>query len=152
VSHNKPYLLNIKKITVMSKTDYISSSYLALGSWLVNLVSVSRANQTRFGILPFAVDALQAQSDGYIAANTAAESPAAGKPDGVHGCEIRWAVLDMPPAQTDDLVHSAFSTRLLHLFEFEGNQRGKRFYFRGRWENTRGQKGPWGEIGNAVIP
>ena len=75
-----------------------------------------------------------------------------GKPAGVHGCEIRWAILDAPPAQTDALTHSAFSVKATHTFEFEEHQRGQRLYFRGRWESNRGEKGPWGEIGNTVIP
>jgi hypothetical protein len=30
--------------------------------------------------------------------------------------------------------------------------RGKRIYFRARWENNRGEKGPWSEIGESIIP
>ena len=49
------------------------------------------------------------------------------------------------------MSHSAFTTKSSHTFEFEENQRGQRLYCRGRWENNRGEKGPWGEIVNAVI-
>ncbi|MDR1724124.1 MAG: hypothetical protein LBR84_09345 [Tannerella sp.] len=37
-------------------------------------------------------------------------------------------------------------------FTFTGEQRGQCFYFALRWKNTRGDKGPWSEIGSAVIP
>jgi hypothetical protein len=74
------------------------------------------------------------------------------KPAGVHGVEIRWSILDAPPVTTADLINSEFSTRTPHTFIFEENQRGKTVWFRLRWENTRGQKGPWSELYSAVIP
>jgi hypothetical protein len=74
------------------------------------------------------------------------------KPQGVHGCEIVWAILDAPPTDTEDLIHSAFTTKATHTFEFVEKQRGQRLFFRGRWENNRGEKGPWGEIGDSIIP
>jgi hypothetical protein len=74
------------------------------------------------------------------------------KPPGVHGCEIVWAILDAPPTDTEDLIHSAFTTKAMHDFEFLEKQRGQHLFFRGRWENNRGEKGPWGEIGNSIIP
>jgi hypothetical protein len=30
--------------------------------------------------------------------------------------------------------------------------RGKKLYFALRWENTRGEKGPWSEIHSTIIP
>ena len=74
-----------------------------------------------------------------------------GKPAGVHGCEIRWAIRDSAPTHTEDLSHSAFTTKSVYTFEFDENQRGQRLYVRGRWENNRGEKGPWSEIVNATI-
>jgi hypothetical protein len=74
------------------------------------------------------------------------------KPQGVHGCEIVWAILDAPPTDTEDLIHSAFTTKATHTFEFVEKQCGQRLFFRGRWENNRGEKGPWGEIGDSIIP
>jgi hypothetical protein len=29
---------------------------------------------------------------------------------------------------------------------------GRRIFFAARWENTRGEKGPWTEIQSAIIP
>ncbi|MDR2764871.1 MAG: hypothetical protein LBB90_07560 [Tannerella sp.] len=76
-----------------------------------------------------------------------------GKPDGVHGAEILWEVLDtFSEVHLDDLKHSSFDTRTPFVLDFTDEQRGKILYFALRWENTRGQKGPFGPILNAVIP
>jgi hypothetical protein len=74
------------------------------------------------------------------------------KPFGVHGVEIAWAVLDTPPASYADLAHSTFDTRSPYTFQFDLSDAGKRFYCCLRWENTRGEKGPWSEIQSAIIP
>jgi hypothetical protein len=74
------------------------------------------------------------------------------KPKGVHGCEIRWAVLDLPQVHVNDLVNSSFDTRSPFTLEFDDELRGKTVYFCLRWENTRGTKGPWSEIVSAIIP
>jgi hypothetical protein len=74
------------------------------------------------------------------------------KPHGQHGAEIRWAILDAAPASVDDLARSAFDTNSPFTLEFDEADRGKTVYFCMRWENTRGEKGPWGEILFAIIP
>jgi hypothetical protein len=74
------------------------------------------------------------------------------KPRGVHGVEIVWAILDAAPSSIEDLTHSAFSTRLHYPFDFDENRRGKTIWLCLRWENNRGQKGPWSEIYSAIIP
>jgi hypothetical protein len=74
------------------------------------------------------------------------------KPAGVHGFEIVWAILDTPPTDWSQLTYSSFSTRTPFRLSFSGNDRGKIVYFALRWENTRGVKGPWTEITNAIIP
>lgn len=79
------------------------------------------------------------------------DSSSRAKPSGIHGCEIRHAILDSPPASNDDLLRSEFSTRSSHVFVFDESQRGKIIYFCLRWESTRGEKGPWSEIISAVI-
>ncbi|MDR1156180.1 MAG: hypothetical protein LBL04_15855 [Bacteroidales bacterium] len=50
-----------------------------------------------------------------------------------------------------DLVHSVFATRSPHTFQFDLSA-GKCFYCCLRWENTRGEKGPWSEIMSAIVP
>jgi hypothetical protein len=68
------------------------------------------------------------------------------------GVEIRWAILDAYPSDTDDLKHTVFSTHSPQVFEFKEHDRGKTIYFRLCWVNTRGQKGPWSEVVSAIIP
>jgi hypothetical protein len=75
-----------------------------------------------------------------------------GKPHGVHGAEIRWAILDHVPATVDELIHSEFDTATPFTLTFDESQRGKRLYFCLRWESTTNQKGPFGEIYSAIIP
>jgi hypothetical protein len=79
-------------------------------------------------------------------------SSSKAKPHGIHGVEIRWAILDVPPVNVKDLTVSAFDTRSPFTLEFEEEQRGKNVWFCLRWENTKGEKGPWSEIGSAIIP
>jgi hypothetical protein len=74
------------------------------------------------------------------------------KPDGQHGAEIRWAILETPPASINDLIRSSFDTRTPFTLEFDENQRGQTVYFCLCWENTRGEKGPWSEIMSAIVP
>ncbi|MDR2137959.1 MAG: hypothetical protein LBP50_00140 [Tannerella sp.] len=80
------------------------------------------------------------------------QSTGTAKPRGVHGAEIVWDVLDTPPADWSELRHSTFSTRTPAQLVFSGTQRGKTLYFSMRWENTRGEKGPWNEIESVMIP
>jgi hypothetical protein len=74
------------------------------------------------------------------------------KPPGQHGAEIRWMISEVPVVDANELVHSSFDTHTPFTLEFGGHDRGKMVYFALRWENTRGQKGPWSEILSAVIP
>jgi hypothetical protein len=74
------------------------------------------------------------------------------KPPGQHGAEIGWVISETPIVNTDELAHSAFDTRTPFSLEFRGDERGKTVYFALRWENTRGEKGPWSEIQSAIIP
>jgi hypothetical protein len=75
-----------------------------------------------------------------------------GKPHGVHGAEIRWAILDHPPASVNELIHSDFDTASPFTLVFDESQRGLRLYFCLRWESTTNLKGPDGEIYSAIIP
>ncbi|MDR2418855.1 MAG: hypothetical protein LBD79_07350 [Treponema sp.] len=75
-----------------------------------------------------------------------------GKPHGVHGAEIRWALLDHEPVSENELVNSDFDTASPLTLKFDESQRGKRLYFCPRWESTTNLKGPFGEIYSAVIP
>jgi hypothetical protein len=74
------------------------------------------------------------------------------KPEGQHGVEIRWAILDAPPGSLKDLINSSFDTHTPFTLTFDESDRGKTVYFCLCWENTRGIKGPWSEIQKAIIP
>ena len=74
------------------------------------------------------------------------------KPEGQHGAEIAWIVSDTPPTRWDELLHSNIDTNSPFTLSFEHDQRGRTLYFALRWENTRGEKGPWSEIQSAIIP
>jgi hypothetical protein len=74
------------------------------------------------------------------------------KPFGVHGAEIRWGFSETQVIEPDDLPHSAFDTRTPFRLEFKGEERGRIVWFCLRWENMRGEKGPWSEIVSAIVP
>jgi hypothetical protein len=57
-----------------------------------------------------------------------------------------------PPKNGQDLPHSIFTRRQKHLFDFLEEDRGKRVYFCLRYENSKGEGGPWGKIMDVVIP
>ncbi|MDR2178562.1 MAG: hypothetical protein LBP20_11080, partial [Treponema sp.] len=75
-----------------------------------------------------------------------------GKPYGIHGAEIRWALLDHAPELVGELTHSDFDTASPLTLKFDESDRGKRVYFCLRWESNTNLKGPYGEIYSAVIP
>ena len=76
-----------------------------------------------------------------------------GKPANVHGIEVRWAILEQPPADLAELTHSSFDTKPPLTLEFAESERGKRLYLCGRWEIGReGEKGPSGNVEVAIIP
>ena len=74
------------------------------------------------------------------------------KPRGVHGVEIKWGVSATKPEGPDALPHSSFDTHTPFVLEFSEAERGNIVYFCLRWENTTGAKGPWGDMGMAVVP
>jgi hypothetical protein len=61
-------------------------------------------------------------------------------------------VSDVPILDADELVHSSFDTHTPFKLKFNGHERGKTVYFALRWENTRGEKGPWSAVISAIIP
>ena len=81
-----------------------------------------------------------------------AESARERKPAGVYGCEIKWKISDSMVDSWAQLVHSEFDTCSPLRLSFDGPDRGRRLWFALRWENTRGDKGPWSEIQEARIP
>ncbi|RRJ99165.1 hypothetical protein Ga0100230_013120 [Opitutaceae bacterium TAV3] len=78
--------------------------------------------------------------------------PGGGKPSMVHGAEVIYSILDAPPVSLAQLIRTAFDTRSPLTLDFDESERGKTVYFCLRWENTRGEKGPWSPIYSAIIP
>ena len=74
------------------------------------------------------------------------------KPAGVSGALIRWDILDAPPTKSVELLNSALDTASPYTLRFTENQRGSRVYFALAWQNTKGELGPWSEIGMAIVP
>jgi hypothetical protein len=81
--------------------------------------------------------------------------------------------ITVPPASGDDLCYSAtptslgvlrsktprqcqrhcpFTRKTRHRFDYSEEDRGKHVYFCLRYENSKGDAGPWGPILSAVIP
>jgi hypothetical protein len=69
-----------------------------------------------------------------------------------HGMELVYVVGGERPVDISQLIHSVFDTRSPLDIEFTEEERGKVVWFAVRWENTRGEKGPWSEIYFAIIP
>jgi hypothetical protein len=80
------------------------------------------------------------------------DSRSKAKPAGQHGAEIAWVIAGDTPKSWKEFTHSSFSTRSHLRITFELENRGKKLYFALRWENTRGEKGPWSAIHNTIIP
>jgi hypothetical protein len=81
-----------------------------------------------------------------------AENIHRAKDPDAHGVEIESAIRDTAPATDDDFTKSAFDTRSPFIFDFDISLRGKTLWLRLRWENNRGEKGPWSEIFSVIIP
>jgi hypothetical protein len=83
---------------------------------------------------------------------TDSKSGKKAKPKGVSGFELAWGIFETIPTDWEQLNHSEFSTRAMLKLAFSGNERGKIVAYATRWENTKGQKGPWSDIESAIIP
>jgi hypothetical protein len=75
-----------------------------------------------------------------------------GKPADQTGSELVWAILEAPPQDREELTHSEYTTTHTLLVRHRLKDRGKKVYASARWENSRGQKGPWSKIMSVVIP
>jgi hypothetical protein len=76
-----------------------------------------------------------------------------GKPAGVKGIEVKWAKLKEAPKDIAELVNSGFDTNPPLELTFEEHERGEKVFMCGRWEIQReGEKGPWGDIEEVIIP
>jgi hypothetical protein len=74
------------------------------------------------------------------------------KPAGQHGMELAGRVSEEKPTDIQELTLSFFDTHTPLTIAFKEDERGKTFWYAVRWENTRGEKGPWSEIQSTIIP
>lgn len=74
------------------------------------------------------------------------------KPPGIQGLELRYAIQENSPKSVDELIHSEFDTHSPIILKFKDEERGKIVWMCGRWQNTKGEKGPWSEFYSAIIP
>lgn len=72
------------------------------------------------------------------------------KPDGVRGCQI-WGKIGSPAMSTTELTYIATDTATPYVFHFTVEDAGKPVYYWLRWENTRGETGPWSDVVMATI-
>jgi hypothetical protein len=56
------------------------------------------------------------------------------------------------PQSGNELPHSVFTRKKKYRFDFGEEDRGKWVYFCLRYENSKGETGPWGPIMNMIIP
>ena len=75
-----------------------------------------------------------------------------GKPHGQHGVEIRWSFSETPVVEADTLTYSLFDVSSPAILSFNGNDQGRSLYVALRWENMRGEKGPWSHISRTTVP
>jgi hypothetical protein len=74
------------------------------------------------------------------------------KPDGQRGIEIKWGFSDVVVQDPELLDHSNFDTATPAVLAFSGSDLGRKLYVAIRWENTRGDKGPWSVPVEAAVP
>ena len=74
-----------------------------------------------------------------------------GKPEKVRGCQIFCKEGITPPVDEREmrLLASDASSPYVHKFSF--SDAGKTFYYRLRWENSRGEAGPWSAFISGVV-
>jgi hypothetical protein len=68
------------------------------------------------------------------------------KPNGVIGAVVYWLVSDTPIVDPEELKRSELVTRYTHIQQFPTSERGRNVYFAARWQNAKGEKGPWSDI------
>jgi hypothetical protein len=92
---------------------------------------------------------------GNLAVNIAFEDRDTGKsniPYYLTGAVIFFKVSDAPATDQNEFPESELATRSPYKMKFDPSQRGKYLSVAARWQNRRGEKGPWSQIVTIVIP
>ena len=78
------------------------------------------------------------------------EDGSLGKPKGVRGCQI-WCKMGEPITDLKELTFLGTCSASSFLHKFDFSDAGKRAHYWLRWENTRGEAGPWGPVVRATV-
>ncbi|MDR2177476.1 MAG: hypothetical protein LBP20_05475 [Treponema sp.] len=81
-----------------------------------------------------------------------AESGETATPYGMDGAILYEKVGGEAPAAPEELNQSMILKRHKTIRVYSETERGKPVYYAGRWQNEKGEKGPWGNIVQAIIP
>lgn len=73
------------------------------------------------------------------------------KPEDVMGAEISIQIGGPEPLDPDQMRILAIDTATPYIATFTGEDAGKTAYYRLRWLNTRGERGPWSQLYSATI-
>ena len=76
----------------------------------------------------------------------------AAKPEGVQGCQIWAHVGDTPPLDASGYAFIALDTRTPYTHEHAAEDAGKTVSYLLRWQNAKGEPGPWSSVAAAKIP
>ncbi|MDR1868109.1 MAG: hypothetical protein LBQ77_07585 [Treponema sp.] len=74
------------------------------------------------------------------------------KPSDAHGVRFVSEIRDEPPANAEDLRYSVFRRKVIEVFDYPEENRGKKVFYAACYENAKGETGPWSDIIEAIIP
>jgi hypothetical protein len=93
---------------------------------------------------------------GHLELHVAPEADISEDRRAYYGCKIQFHLFHAdappPPDNRDALNRSVFTRRKKEPLVFQPEDSAKRMYFCARYENSKGQAGPWSNIMSAVIP
>jgi hypothetical protein len=74
------------------------------------------------------------------------------KPDDAYGVRYVWEIRDTAPTNAGDLRSSVFHRKVVEVFDYTEEDRGKKVFYAACYENAKGEAGPWSDIVEAIIP
>jgi hypothetical protein len=80
------------------------------------------------------------------------DSTSKGMPYGAGSAEVRSAVLDHEPTDSEELTSSVTIYQVVYVQDFNVSMEGKAMYSMYRWVSPTGEKGPWSRIYRIIIP
>jgi hypothetical protein len=72
------------------------------------------------------------------------------RPEGVRGCQV-WYKEGVPVTSVKELQFLGTDTSSPFLNKFDVSDVGKTIHYWLRWENSRGEVGPWGPVATATV-